>query len=71
MAHAIATKTEEHFRMDCSVRCDIAGPPDRIWALLTNATDYPRWNSTVTSLGPIGQKLELRCRSTKRTFRPK
>lgn len=36
--------------MDCSVRCDTAASPDRIWALLTNAEEFPRLNSTVTSL---------------------
>lgn len=75
MTQGTATKTEATFRMDCSVRCNIAAPPDRIWTLLTNAADYPRWNSTVTSLkGQIatGQKLELKVPlDPKRTFRPK
>lgn len=71
---AIATKTETTFRMDCSIRCEIAAPPGRIWALLTNAADFPRWNSTVTSLkGEIapGRRLELKVPlDPKRTFRP-
>ena len=75
MAQGIATKSEETFRMDCSVCCDIAATPDRIWALLTNTADFPRWNSTVTSLrGRIaaGQRLELKVPlDPKRTFRPK
>jgi hypothetical protein len=28
----------------------IGAPPERIWPLLTDAGDYPRWNSTVTKL---------------------
>lgn len=70
-----ATKTQSTFRMDCSVRCDIAASPERIWALLTDAEKFPTWNSTVTSLrGPIalGQKLELKVPlDPKRTFKPK
>ncbi len=72
---AAATKTQGAFRMDCSIRCDIAAPPARIWALLTDAAAFPTWNSTVTSLkGPIalGQRLELKVPlAPKRTFKPK
>jgi hypothetical protein len=70
-----ATKTLKAFRMTCCVSCDIQAPPDRIWALLTDADGFPRWNTTVTSLrGPIalGQTLELKVPSAPtRTFRPK
>ncbi len=72
---AIATKTEKTFRMDCSVRCDIAASPARIWGLLTNAAAFPQWNSTVTSLKgeiALGQKLTLKVPlDPKRTFTPK
>ena len=72
---ATATKTEDTFRMNCSIRCDIAAPPARIWALLTNAAAVPTWNSTVTSLKgniALGEKLELRVPiDPKRTFTPK
>lgn len=70
----VATKTRSTFRMDCSVRCNIAAPASRIWALLTNAADFPRWNSTVTSItGEIakGNKLALRVPVSERTFSPK
>jgi hypothetical protein len=71
----IATKTERTFRMDCSVRCDIAASPERIWALLTNADGFPSWNSTVTSLKgeiAVGKKLELNVPlDPKRTFTPR
>jgi hypothetical protein len=70
-----ATKTQGAFRMDCSVRCDIAAPPARIWALLTDAAAFPTWNSTVTSLKgtiALGQQLELKVPlDPKRTFKPK
>jgi hypothetical protein len=71
----IATKTVETFRMDCSIRCDIAATPARIWALLTDAVAFPSWNSTVTSLKgeiALGRKLELKVPlDPKRTFKPK
>lgn len=75
MTQGIATKTENTFRMDCSVRCDIAAAPDKIWALLTNTAGFSRWNSTVSSLkGRIatGERLELKVPlDPKRTFRPR
>lgn len=53
----------------------IAASPERIWAVLTNADEYPRWNPAVVSLeGPIavGQKLRLvSIVNPKRTFTPK
>lgn len=46
-----------------------------IWALLTNAEDFPRWNSTITSLeGDIRLGEKIRLKSTldeKRTFKIK
>ncbi|MBL8011576.1 MAG: SRPBCC domain-containing protein [Flavobacteriales bacterium] len=46
-----------------------------IWALLTNAADYPRWNSTVTSInGNIALDEKIVLRSTldaKRSFKLK
>lgn len=62
------------FRMECRVSINIHAKPERIWALLTNAADFPRWNSTVTSIkGAIqqGQKLELRVPISDRTFTPR
>lgn len=69
-----ATKTTSTFRMEYAVRCNIAAKPASIWALLTNAADFPRWNSTVTSIqGDIaqGNKLALRVPISERTFTPK
>ncbi len=46
-----------------------------VWALLTNAEDFPRWNSTITSLeGNIRLGEKIRLKSTldeKRTFKIK
>ena len=43
-----------------------------MWALLTKASDYPRWNSTVTSIEgkiALGEKIKLKSKlDAKRTF---
>jgi uncharacterized protein YndB with AHSA1/START domain len=47
---AKARKTGSAFRMECEIQATIHAEPDRIWALLTDAAGFPRWNSTVTSI---------------------
>ncbi len=70
-----AIRDDGMFRLGCSVRCEIAAPPERIWAVLTDAQAFPRWNSTVTSLKgkiALGERLELKVPlDPKRTFRPR
>jgi hypothetical protein len=70
-----ASKQEKTFRMECAVRGDIRATPARIWSLLTNAAEFPRWNSTVAKIdGQIqaGQTLRLvATASPGRTFTPK
>lgn len=69
-----AKKSASTFRMECAVSITIAASPARVWSLLTNAADFPRWNSTVTSIeGPIelGRKLKIRVPISDRTFTPK
>lgn len=71
---SISQKKASTFRMECRVSIRIHAPREKIWALLTNAAEFPRWNSTVTSIkGTIaqGQKLELRVPISDRTFSPK
>lgn len=72
---AKATKSGSAFRMDCAVRTTIRASSDRIWALLTDAAGFPRWNSTVTSIeGEIadGRRLELKVPAAgERVFKPK
>ena len=50
------------FRMECRVSINIHAAPEKIWSLLTNAADFPRWNSTVT----FGEKVrsEIATRSS-------
>ncbi len=68
------TKTRSGFAMACAVEVNIRATPDRIWGLLTDAKDFPRWNSTVTSVeGEIreGGRLRLHVPGTDRMFTPK
>jgi uncharacterized protein YndB with AHSA1/START domain len=75
MTTAKATKTGSTFRMDCAINTTIKASPDQVWALLTNAAGFPRWNSTVTSIeGEIaeGRTLKLKVPTGgERVFKPK
>ena len=55
-------KTKSAFRMEYSAGINIKAKPDRVWALMTNASDFPRWNSTVKSIEgkiALGQTIKL------------
>ena len=57
-----AQKTKTAFRLLYSAGANIKAKPERVWALMTNAADFPRWNSTVKSIeGSIasGQTIQL------------
>jgi len=50
-----ANKTKGAFRMEYSAGINIKASPDKVWALMTNVSDFPRWNSTIKSMdGKIG-----------------
>lgn len=70
-----AEKTETTFTLRYAVRTAIAASPQAIWARLTDAEGFSRWNSTVDSIeGPIapGQKLKIRVPvAPGRVFTPK
>jgi hypothetical protein len=62
------------FSLSCRVEVAIQSPPGRIWTLLTDAKNFPRWNSTVTAIdGEIrnGQQIRVRVPGTARTFTPR
>lgn len=73
--HPRAVQEKAAFRMSCAVECRIGASPERVWALLTNAADFPRWNSTVTKIDgtiQLGEKLALQVPAAPgRTFKPR
>jgi uncharacterized protein YndB with AHSA1/START domain len=70
---AVTTRTT--FSRETSVHNTISAEAGIVWALLVNASDFPRWNSTVLSIqGEIRKGETIHLRSTldeKRTFKLK
>lgn len=70
-----ATTIRKTFSRETSVWTTIFANPAIVWALLTRASDFSRWNSTVTSIkGEIrqGETIELKSiLDEKRTFKLK
>ena len=67
-----ATTIKTTFSRQTSVSIDINADTSIVWALLTKASDYPRWNSTVISIEgniALGEKIKLKSTlDAKRTF---
>ncbi len=67
-----STTIKATFSRQTSVSIDIKADTSIVWALLTKALDYPRWNSTITSIEgyiALGEKIKLiSTLDTKRTF---
>ena len=63
------------FSRETTVGVEIEAEASIVWALLTRAADYPRWNSTVVSIkGDIREGETIELKSTldeKRTFKLK
>lgn len=58
-----AVTTKKNFSRETAVSIDIQADKSIIWALLTNANDFPRWNSTVISIDgniALGEKIKLK-----------
>lgn len=70
-----ATTVKTTFHRETSVSIEIKADAAIIWALLTKASDYTRWNSTVTSIEgniALGEKIKLKSiLDAKRTFKLK
>ena len=68
------TQFQSFFSLECGVKVNIHADAQRIWSLLTDAKNFPRWNSTVAGIeGEIreGARLRLRVPGTTRTFSPR
>lgn len=67
-----AETSKKFFSRETRVRIEIQADKSIIWALLTNASDFARWNSTVVSIdGEIKKDGKIKLKSTldpKRTF---
>jgi hypothetical protein len=60
--------------MTCKVEAKINTNAETIWALLTDAKGFSRWNSTITGIdGSIreGERIRIHVPGTERTFRPR
>ncbi|MCW3084853.1 MAG: Polyketide cyclase/dehydrase [Bacteroidetes bacterium] len=70
-----ATTVRTTFSRQTAVSIEIKSDAAIVWALLTKASDYPRWNSTVTSIeGNIALSETIKLKSildAKRTFKLK
>jgi len=68
------TQTRSLFSQETVVQIRVPAPPEAVWALLTDAAGFPRWNRTVTSIEgtiALGSKLKIRVPSAPdRTFTP-
>ncbi len=70
-----AVTVKKTFSRTTSITQTIHADPSIIWALLTNASDYARWNSTIVSIeGAMqpGEKIKLKSTlDPNRTFKLK
>lgn len=58
-----ATTIKTTFSRETSEGIEIQADPAIVWALLSNASDFPRWNSTVVSIEgdiALGQIIKLK-----------
>jgi len=73
MTELKVTQSATAFSLVCRVETSIRARPEIVWAILTDAKNFPRWNSTVTGIeGEIrdGGRLKIHVPGTKRTFTP-
>lgn len=70
-----AKTIKKTFSRTTEINQDINAEPSVIWSLLTSASDFPRWNSTVVSIqGTIEEGAKIKLKSTldtSRTFKLK
>lgn len=59
----VASTVKKTFSRATSVSIKIESDPSILWTLLTQASDIPRWNSTIISLEgdiAVGEKIKLK-----------
>jgi hypothetical protein len=70
-----ATHTQKTFNMQYVVTTNINAKATDIWAILTNASNFPKWNSTIKSIKgkiALGEKIKLIAHiAPERTFKIK
>lgn len=70
-----ASTTKRLFSRQTAIAIDIAAPPERVWAVLTDAGGFTEWNTTILEVsGRIAPGGTISIRSTlapKRTFKLK
>ena len=70
-----ATTVKKTFSRETKVSTNINATPETIWALLTNAPEFPKWNTTVISIDgniKLGETIKLKSTlDPKRTFKLK
>jgi len=74
LSRPLVSQKRRAFSLLCRVEARIQSSPARVWALLTDARNFPRWNSTVTAIdGEIsdGQRIRVHVPGTDRTFTPR
>jgi uncharacterized protein YndB with AHSA1/START domain len=73
VSNSKAVTIKKTFSRETAISIDIQADKSIIWALLTNAADYPRWNSTIISIdGTITKGGKIQLKSTldpKRVFK--
>ena len=71
----MAKTIKKTFNRSTTISQHIDAEPNVIWSLLTNASDFSRWNSTIISIeGNISKGEKIKLKSTldeKRTFKLK
>lgn len=67
-----ATQVVDTFRIAHGISAQIRAPAERVWSLLTNAAEFPRWNSTVSQIEgeiALGKKIVVRAPTSTRAFK--
>ncbi|HET6437252.1 MAG TPA: SRPBCC domain-containing protein [Anaeromyxobacter sp.] len=74
MTEPVVVQRRGAFSLFCRVDVTVHAGAERIWALLTDAPGFPRWNSTVARIeGDIreGERLRVHVPGTERVFTPR